>query len=356
MWLGWATTFSGDLTGALGHFTAVRDAVAGRPPSRALADALTGRAQALRLTGRIAEAAADARRALAMARDVGYPAGELLALAELSWEAVVAGDHHDAVRLARQAAQITDGISGQLARLCDQVLFTILIGAGDLAAAERVGATALVRAREAGDLQIQSSLLWPFANLDLRARRTADAAAHLREGIQLAMHTGSRNVLLGGLYHCVTLCVATGRHVEALTMRAAYDALAGREAFTDPPWVGAHFEELLRPARQALEPGRVRAAEERGAAMSLDTAAQYALTLTEDSDLGQGRPQELGQLSAREQELVILVAQGHTNAQIAAQLYISVRTVSSHLDRIRDKTGCRRRADLTRLALATGLV
>jgi DNA-binding CsgD family transcriptional regulator len=47
---------------------------------------------------------------------------------------------------------------------------------------------------------------------------------------------------------------------------------------------------------------------------------------------------------------------GDTDAQIAAQLYISVRTVSSHLDRIRDKTGCRRRADLTRLALSAGLV
>ena len=62
------------------------------------------------------------------------------------------------------------------------------------------------------------------------------------------------------------------------------------------------------------------------------------------------------QLSPRERELVTLVAQGRTNAQIAAQLYISVRTVSSHLDRIRDKTGCRRRADLTRLALQAGLV
>jgi DNA-binding CsgD family transcriptional regulator len=61
-------------------------------------------------------------------------------------------------------------------------------------------------------------------------------------------------------------------------------------------------------------------------------------------------------LSTRERELVILVAQGRTNAQIAAELYISIRTVGSHLDRIRDKTGCRRRADLTRLALSTGLV
>ena len=47
---------------------------------------------------------------------------------------------------------------------------------------------------------------------------------------------------------------------------------------------------------------------------------------------------------------------GCTDAQIGAQLFISVRTVSSHLDRIRDKTGCRRHADLTRLALTLGLV
>jgi DNA-binding CsgD family transcriptional regulator len=66
--------------------------------------------------------------------------------------------------------------------------------------------------------------------------------------------------------------------------------------------------------------------------------------------------QGLAKLSPRERELVTLVAQGRTDAQIAAQLYITVRTVGSHLDRIRDKTGCRRRADLTRLALSAGLI
>ena len=92
-----------------------------------------------------------------------------------------------------------------------------------------------------------------------------------------------------------------------------------------------------------------------GAVMSLATAAEYALMLT---DPGPPQPAAPGsaRLSARERELVALVAQGRTNAQIAAQLYISVRTVISHLDRIRDKTGCRRRADLTRLALSEGLV
>jgi DNA-binding CsgD family transcriptional regulator len=109
-------------------------------------------------------------------------------------------------------------------------------------------------------------------------------------------------------------------------------------------------------ARQALEPDQVRAAEERGAAMTLATAAEYALLRTapgpQPPTLGLG----LEKLSARERELVTLVARGRTDAQVAAQLHISARTVDSHLDRIRDKTGCCRRADLVRLALAAGLV
>ena len=66
-------------------------------------------------------------------------------------------------------------------------------------------------------------------------------------------------------------------------------------------------------------------------------------------------PPGLTQLSAREPELVTLVAKGSTDAQIAGQLFISVSTVRSHLDRIRDKTSCRRRAGLTGLALQSGL-
>jgi DNA-binding CsgD family transcriptional regulator len=113
----------------------------------------------------------------------------------------------------------------------------------------------------------------------------------------------------------------------------------------------------LHAARQALGPDEVRAAEERGAAMSQAAAAECVLMLTGP---GPQQPQAPGpalrQLSARERELVTLVAQGATDAQIAAQLDISIRTIRSHLDHIRDKTGCRRRADLTRLALSAALV
>jgi len=90
--------------------------------------------------------------------------------------------------------------------------------------------------------------------------------------------------------------------------------------------------------------------------MSQATAAEYALMLTRPGPPQQAGTAVPGKLSARERQLVTLVAQGRTDAQIAAQLFISIRTVRSHLDRIRDKTGCRRRADLTRLALAGELV
>ena len=62
------------------------------------------------------------------------------------------------------------------------------------------------------------------------------------------------------------------------------------------------------------------------------------------------------QITAREREILELVAGGETDQDIAEQLTISVRTVHSHLDRIRDKTGSRRRADLTRFAIKRGII
>jgi predicted ATPase/class 3 adenylate cyclase/DNA-binding CsgD family transcriptional regulator len=60
-------------------------------------------------------------------------------------------------------------------------------------------------------------------------------------------------------------------------------------------------------------------------------------------------------LSEREREIVALLAGGATDAQIADQLYLSVNTVRSHLERIRDKTGARRRTELVRYAIQAGI-
>jgi non-specific serine/threonine protein kinase len=352
---GWAATFSWNPDVALRHFTVLRDAVTDRSPSWALAEALNGRAIALfnRDRGQRTEAAEEGRRALAAAREAGYRLGEAVALVCLAGCAAVAGDAEGAVRLARQAEQVQDEIPPSMARMCSSNLAEMLIQADGFAAAERVCAAALAASREAGDLVTLAELLTRMTLLDLRASRTGDAAAHLRESLQLSLQTATW--IENYLDYCGHLCAATGRYAEAGT---AWAALAGIvPAGKDWPGDARHREEPLRAARQALGPARARVAEERGAAMSRAAAAEYALLLTEDPGPRQpGAPPGLARLSARERELVTLVAQGATDAQIAARLYISVRTVRSHLDRIRDKTGCRRRADLTRLALAAGLI
>ena len=157
---------------------------------------------------------------------------------------------------------------------------TVLTEAGDLAAAERSCAAGLARSRDAGDLRNLASLLTQMAILDLQAGRVEDAAAHLREALQIAARTGGRVELLNGLDCCGYLCAATGRCAEAVTVWAAYAALVRHEGFTEPPSDARRRQEPLREARQALGPARARAAEERGAAMSLATAAEYALMLT----------------------------------------------------------------------------
>ena len=354
-WLGWAAEFPGDLAVSLGHFTALRDAVAERGPCRALADGLAGRAGTLSQMGRYAEAVDEARSTLVVARELGYPLGEVLALADLSVAALDAGDQDRAVRLARQAGQITDGIPASVARWISYALTVVLIEAGDLAAAESVCAATLARSRDAGDLWNQVALLAMMVTLDLEAGRIQDATAHLREALQLDIRTGDWNETGNALDRCGLLCAATGRFAEAVTVWAAHAALMRHPETPEWPLDVRRRQGPLRQARQALEPDRARAAEERGTAMTMATATEYALLLTAPGP-PQPAAQGPGKLSARECELVTLVAQGRTDAQIAAQLHISIRTVHSHLDRIRDKTGCRRRADLTRLALNAELV
>ena len=357
VWLGWTATFSGDSPTAMGHFTALRDAVEHRPSSQALADALVGRAAILRESGQLPEAAADGRRALAVAREVGYPAAESLALQLLCQVAWLSGDVDSAVQLGRQSEQLpADDMPGVIARTRGGALAEALIEAGELAAARRVCAATLAQSRNVGDALNLCFSLAKTGFLDLQAGRTRDAAAHLHEAIEIGLRAGLRGDLPFLLDWCGHLCARTGRPAEAVTMWAAFGEVLRHAGIADAAAEARHRHDLLRHARQVLGADRARAAEERGAAMNLDTAAEYALMLTAprpQSAVGQTDGEKL---SAREKELVILVAQGRTDAQIAAQLYISVRTVSSHLDRIRDKTGCRRRADLTRLALTTGLI
>ena len=58
-----------------------------------------------------------------------------------------------------------------------------------------------------------------------------------------------------------------------------------------------------------------------------------------------------GELTPREQEVLPLLALGHTNAEIAEQLFLSRRTIETHRANIQRKLDLSTRAELTRYAI-----
>ena len=74
------------------------------------------------------------------------------------------------------------------------------------------------------------------------------------------------------------------------------------------------------------------------------------------ADADELRRAEENPLSEREQEVLRLLALGHTNQEIAKQLFISVRTAETHRAHIMQKLRLATRAELVRYALAQGLL
>jgi DNA-binding NarL/FixJ family response regulator len=67
-------------------------------------------------------------------------------------------------------------------------------------------------------------------------------------------------------------------------------------------------------------------------------------------------PPQLADLTEREREITLLVAEGLTNAEIAGRLVISPLTAKTHVSNVLRKLGCRDRAALVALAYESGLI
>jgi DNA-binding NarL/FixJ family response regulator len=104
--------------------------------------------------------------------------------------------------------------------------------------------------------------------------------------------------------------------------------------------------------KQAADQDLVDAVRAAGRGEPFLTASAQQTLIRDFLDRG-GQPVEL---TPREQEVVKLIAEAHTNKEIAEILHLSEKTVESHRARVLQKLGMRDRVELVRYAIRQGLV
>jgi non-specific serine/threonine protein kinase len=369
VWLGRLAHNSSRFGVALAHFERAEASEGPGAQSRVLVDALVGQTWELYNLGQNPRAREKAQEALSAARAIGYGSGEMHALTSLSMAALYAGDYIAALAWARQSAGVDrDRSSGHAIRFSLTVSVLAEGATGDLGAAERLAIENLELCRRAGDQAQATMQLETLARIEIRTRRWGPAAEHLSEATRISAEIGEPLKLADCL---ATAAVwAAERNPEQAAMlwgagRAISDLIrpyrvplmdivdtsdedsADDSAFYTPP---------MLDVRSRLGPDAAHRAETRGLAMGLDEVlALIDEVLTDARSVSSTEAAPTLNLTKRERQLVALVAEGLTDAEIAEKLFISVRTVRTHLDRIKGKTGVRRRAELTRLALQQGL-
>jgi predicted ATPase/DNA-binding CsgD family transcriptional regulator len=148
------------------------------------------------------------------------------------------------------------------------------------------------------------------------------------------------------------LAAAEGQAVRALLLGGATAALRRTFGVAIGLTRQADFRRSLEPAWQALDAEEGQAAWEEGRKMSLEQALDLAL---EEPETKPDRPSE-SLLSAREVEVLSLVAEGLSDAQVADKLYVSPRTVGGHLRVAYRKLGVKSRTAAVKRAGELGLI
>jgi predicted ATPase/DNA-binding CsgD family transcriptional regulator len=160
------------------------------------------------------------------------------------------------------------------------------------------------------------------------------------------------------------LATGEGQPSRALRLAGAATALNRALGQSVGPASKAYFRRRLEPAWSTLDEQEGKAAFEEGQVMTFEDALAYALEappLQEGAEETSGVAQEAIQanpttLSARELEVLKLVAEGLSDSQVAQRLYLSPRTVGHHLRRIYRKLGVNSRTAALRKAAGRGLI
>ena len=112
---------------------------------------------------------------------------------------------------------------------------------------------------------------------------------------------------------------------------------------------------LLKDAGPELLTQAVHAAA-RGDALIAPSVTARLLATFSNTRAATPRAQPVEPLTVREEEVLMTVARGRTNAEIADELYISLSTVKTHLASLMSKLGARNRVEIAMWAYETGRI
>ena len=311
-------------------------------------------AQADILLGKLDRAEADA----AAARDIAEQGGqETLIAYALAVRAMA--DAHRGREAARLSAKQALELGGRTQNTPAVHFATAALGLLDLSTggAEEAAAVLAPLVEFARTEQIREPGLTRYATDRVEALvelGRVDEAAELLDWYEANAERLGRRSALAASWRCRGLLAAAARRIDD-ALDAFGRALAEHDAVLLPFDRARTLLALGATLRRAKRKADARRALEEAVAAfdSLGAAAFAARARSELERIG-GRPPSKGGLTPTERQIAELVAEGRSNKEVAAALFVSVKTVEANLSRTYAKLGIRSRAGLARHLASEG--
>jgi non-specific serine/threonine protein kinase len=324
----------------------------------------SARAKALYVAGMMANYQGEHRSAeplveesLELFKELEDKPGTAWALSNASFAALGQGHHQRATTLIEESVHLFLEVEekwGAAIQLC--FLAVAWRDRGDHGRAKRLAERGLALSREVGERQASSAALYTLATLAQAEGDHERARDLFEEGLTVSAELGNEADVAHCLEGLASIAGAEGSIARAACLWGAEEALLEKieaAVYTYVPHRSLHRSRVAT-ARARLGEEAFATAWAEGRAMSLEQAMEYAL---DRSTTPQTAPETYpAGLSAREVEVLSLVAQGMTNAEVARKLFISSRTVGWHLGSVYRKLGFSSRTEATRFAVEHNLL